>query len=112
MCDLAHGPLVKIPADTAIIQNDPNRHISDHPNILEFQNIFFFLKKKYATFIQRIGCSKRGVYGNSCNESCPENCQEQRCDIINGSCLGCTPGWIDEYCNKGLINISITSLQL
>lgn len=46
------------------------------------------------------GCSTPGHYGNNCSERCPEKCQEGRCYIINGTCLGCTPGWIGEYCNN------------
>lgn len=60
-------------------------------------------------FIQRKGCSKSDVYGNSCNKSCPENCQMRRCDIVNGTCLGCVPGWTGAYCNNGLITLSMTS---
>ncbi|XP_078317014.1 receptor-type tyrosine-protein phosphatase epsilon-like [Crassostrea virginica] len=68
---------------------------TNYPTGYEINNVYTELCELTAR-----GCSKRGVYGNSCNESCPENCQEQRCDITNGSCLGCTPGWIGEYCNK------------
>lgn len=46
------------------------------------------------------GCSTPGQYGNNCSKRCPDNCQEGRCNIINGTCLGCTPGWIGEYCNN------------
>ncbi|XP_078318417.1 uncharacterized protein LOC144620713 [Crassostrea virginica] len=68
---------------------------TNYPTGYEINNVFTELCE-----VTVRGCSKQGVYGNSCNKSCPENCQEQRCDIINGSCLGCTPGWIGEYCNK------------
>ncbi|XP_065921324.1 receptor-type tyrosine-protein phosphatase epsilon isoform X2 [Magallana gigas] len=44
------------------------------------------------------GCYEFGVYGSHCDTPCPENCQERRCDIINGTCFGCTPGWVGEYC--------------
>ncbi|XP_062617125.1 protein draper-like isoform X2 [Saccostrea cucullata] len=44
------------------------------------------------------GCSKAGVYGRHCKQKCPANCQEQRCDIINGTCLGCLPGWTGTLC--------------
>nr|XP_034311837.1 receptor-type tyrosine-protein phosphatase epsilon-like isoform X1 [Crassostrea gigas] len=47
------------------------------------------------------GCSAVGVYGVNCDKACPNNCQEGRCDIINGTCLGCTPGWVGEYCTTG-----------
>ncbi|XP_062573680.1 multiple epidermal growth factor-like domains protein 6 [Saccostrea cucullata] len=44
------------------------------------------------------GCSKSGVYGRNCSLSCPINCQEQRCNIVNGTCLGCVPGYIGQMC--------------
>lgn len=46
------------------------------------------------------GCSNVGVFGENCNKPCPENCQERRCDIISGKCLGCLPGWIGDTCKK------------
>nr|XP_034311831.1 receptor-type tyrosine-protein phosphatase epsilon isoform X3 [Crassostrea gigas] len=46
-------------------------------------------------------CSDFGVYGSNCDIPCPENCQERRCDVINGTCFGCTPGWVGEYCTTG-----------
>ncbi|XP_061191814.1 multiple epidermal growth factor-like domains protein 10 [Saccostrea echinata] len=46
------------------------------------------------------GCQNPSVYGYDCNLPCPENCQERRCYIVNGTCLGCTAGWIGEFCNN------------
>ncbi|XP_062614716.1 multiple epidermal growth factor-like domains protein 10, partial [Saccostrea cucullata] len=46
-----------------------------------------------------LGCLKEGVYGVDCDLQCPENCQEKRCNIVNGTCLGCRPGWIGEFCD-------------
>ncbi|XP_052686891.1 neurogenic locus notch homolog protein 4-like [Crassostrea angulata] len=46
------------------------------------------------------GCSSSDVYGENCNKVCPDNCQGRRCDIINGTCLSCTPGWLGEHCDK------------
>uniref|UniRef100_K1RQK0 Multiple epidermal growth factor-like domains 10 n=1 Tax=Magallana gigas TaxID=29159 RepID=K1RQK0_MAGGI len=48
-------------------------------------------------------CSDLGVYGSNCNIPCPDNCQERRCDIVNGTCFGCTPGWVGEYCTTGCV---------
>ncbi|XP_056017464.1 protein draper-like [Ostrea edulis] len=39
------------------------------------------------------GCKESDVYGYNCDLPCPNNCQEMRCDIVNGTCLGCTAGW-------------------
>ncbi|XP_056017448.1 uncharacterized protein LOC125648701 [Ostrea edulis] len=46
------------------------------------------------------GCKDPGVYGYNCDLPCPNNCQELRCDIVNGTCLGCTAGWVGGFCNK------------
>ncbi|XP_056017465.1 receptor-type tyrosine-protein phosphatase alpha-like [Ostrea edulis] len=46
------------------------------------------------------GCKKSGVYGYNCDLPCPNNCQEMRCDIVNGTCLGCTAGWMGDFCNE------------
>nr|XP_022311806.1 receptor-type tyrosine-protein phosphatase epsilon-like isoform X2 [Crassostrea virginica] len=51
------------------------------------------------------GCRNVGYYGSSCNISCPTNCQERRCDVNTGNCLGCVPGYqrpkCDQVCSKG-----------
>ncbi|XP_065921327.1 multiple epidermal growth factor-like domains protein 10 isoform X2 [Magallana gigas] len=46
------------------------------------------------------GCSSSGVFGVNCDKLCPENCQEWRCNIINGTCLGCTLGWLGAQCDE------------
>ncbi|XP_056019839.1 multiple epidermal growth factor-like domains protein 10 [Ostrea edulis] len=46
------------------------------------------------------GCKESGVYGYNCDVPCLNNCQELRCDIVNGTCVGCTAGWVGEFCNK------------
>uniref|UniRef100_A0A8W8NS81 EGF-like domain-containing protein n=1 Tax=Magallana gigas TaxID=29159 RepID=A0A8W8NS81_MAGGI len=49
------------------------------------------------------GCNKTGVYGMNCNKLCPINCQNNLCNIENGSCFGCKPGWRDILCDKECI---------
>ncbi|XP_056017458.1 receptor-type tyrosine-protein phosphatase epsilon-like [Ostrea edulis] len=47
------------------------------------------------------GCEESDVFGYNCDVPCPNNCQESRCDIVNGTCLvGCTAGWVGHFCNK------------
>ncbi|XP_056017443.1 multiple epidermal growth factor-like domains protein 10 [Ostrea edulis] len=46
------------------------------------------------------GCKESGVFGYNCNLPCPNNCQKSRCDIVSGKCLGCTAGWVGDFCNK------------
>nr|XP_022304108.1 neurogenic locus notch homolog protein 2-like [Crassostrea virginica] len=46
------------------------------------------------------GCSNIGYYGSKCNSSCPTNCQEMRCDVNTGDCLGCVPGYVGPTCSQ------------
>ncbi|XP_062600594.1 multiple epidermal growth factor-like domains protein 10 [Saccostrea cucullata] len=43
------------------------------------------------------GC-KRGTYGKLCNNNCSKHCEDNKCDITNGTCLGCLPGWKGQFC--------------
>ncbi|XP_062587740.1 receptor-type tyrosine-protein phosphatase epsilon-like isoform X2 [Saccostrea cucullata] len=47
-----------------------------------------------------MGCKTDGFYGKNCDLPCPLQCQDRRCHIKKGTCLGCTSGWIGEFCNK------------
>nr|XP_022306912.1 receptor-type tyrosine-protein phosphatase T-like [Crassostrea virginica] len=49
--------------------------------------------------LEVIGCPTPGYYGESCSLPCPQNCQEDRCHITEGSCLGCVPGYIGDKCD-------------
>ncbi|XP_062602743.1 multiple epidermal growth factor-like domains protein 11, partial [Saccostrea cucullata] len=44
------------------------------------------------------GCTRDDAYGQLCNETCPSHCQERRCYVTNGTCVGCIDGWIGEKC--------------
>ena len=46
------------------------------------------------------GCPTPGVYGDNCSLLCPRNCQQDRCDIVEGTCLGCILGFKGDRCNK------------
>ncbi|XP_062610993.1 multiple epidermal growth factor-like domains protein 10 isoform X2 [Saccostrea cucullata] len=50
--------------------------------------------------LEVIGCSDPRFYGENCNQPCSENCQEQRCNITTGECLGCVPGYQGPMCNQ------------
>eukprot|EP00105_Crassostrea_gigas_P038686 XP_019922834.1 PREDICTED: cell death abnormality protein 1-like [Crassostrea gigas] len=39
-------------------------------------------------------------YGEYCSLSCPKNCQEGHCNIEDGTCLGCVPGYTGPRCEK------------
>nr|XP_022312232.1 multiple epidermal growth factor-like domains protein 10 isoform X3 [Crassostrea virginica] len=44
------------------------------------------------------GCNKSGLYGNKCDFVCPVRCKDKICDIKNGTCLSCEPGFFGNYC--------------
>nr|XP_022303649.1 multiple epidermal growth factor-like domains protein 6 isoform X2 [Crassostrea virginica] len=45
------------------------------------------------------GCYKDGVFGNNCNTPCSGNCKTNTCQIQDGSCFRCKPGWTGATCN-------------
>ncbi|XP_052693424.1 cell death abnormality protein 1-like [Crassostrea angulata] len=46
------------------------------------------------------GCKKLNVYGSNCDISCPINCKDNTCNILNGNCFGCKSGWRGLSCNS------------
>ncbi|XP_062573681.1 platelet endothelial aggregation receptor 1-like, partial [Saccostrea cucullata] len=46
-----------------------------------------------------LGCARLDMYGEKCELKCPKNCQQKSCDIVNGSCHFCNPGWTGEFCD-------------
>lgn len=48
--------------------------------------------------VEVYGCRSPGYFGNDCKLMCPANCQERRCNINTGYCLGCLPGYKDQSC--------------
>ena len=48
-----------------------------------------------------IDCSNPGHFGPNCSIPCPINCQERRCDVNTGQCLGCLPGYQGLNCAEG-----------
>lgn len=47
------------------------------------------------------GCPTPGYYGEYCSLPCPHNCQEDYCHIVDGTCLGCVPGYTGSKCDIG-----------
>lgn len=56
------------------------------------------IRIQFKDYGQEHGCSALNVYG--CEKPCPDNCHENKCETTNGTCVGCTPGWIGEYCRQ------------
>uniref|UniRef100_A0A8W8P1F6 Multiple epidermal growth factor-like domains 10 n=1 Tax=Magallana gigas TaxID=29159 RepID=A0A8W8P1F6_MAGGI len=47
-----------------------------------------------------VRCPVTGYYGEDCSLPCPQNCQEGHCHIVDGTCLGCVPGYTGARCDK------------
>uniref|UniRef100_K1QIZ9 Scavenger receptor class F member 2 n=1 Tax=Magallana gigas TaxID=29159 RepID=K1QIZ9_MAGGI len=54
--------------------------------------------------VEVYGCPIPGYYGEDCSLSCPQNCQEGHCHIVDGTCLGCVPGYKGPTCNEKCID--------
>nr|XP_022306989.1 multiple epidermal growth factor-like domains protein 10 [Crassostrea virginica] len=54
----------------------------------------------YLCEVEVYGCPTPGFYGESCSIQCPQKCQEGRCHISDGTCLGCLSGYIGQICDK------------
>nr|XP_034321185.1 uncharacterized protein LOC117687896 [Crassostrea gigas] len=51
--------------------------------------------------IEVYGCPDSSHYGENCSTPCHQNCLEGRCDVVDGSCLGCIPGYTGSTCDTG-----------
>ena len=66
-----------------------------------FEFCDFYFRPNLSCLILRFsGCPTPGFYGESCSMQCPQNCQEGRCHILDGTCLGCVSGYIGQICDK------------
>lgn len=50
-----------------------------------------------------VGCRDYRHYGDKCDLQCPQNCQERRCDVNTGHCLGCIPGYQGTDCSQSML---------
>ena len=57
-----------------------------------------------------LGCPKQGYYGKNCALPCPANCLDGVCQILNGTCFGCSTGYKGTMCEKGKF-ISIKTIR-
>lgn len=52
------------------------------------------------------GCNNAGFYGRNCDSACPTNCKDSTCQIQNGTCFSCKPGWTGLDCDTSkMINL-------
>ncbi|XP_061166264.1 receptor-type tyrosine-protein phosphatase mu-like [Saccostrea echinata] len=50
--------------------------------------------------VEVYGCPDSKYYGKYCDQPCPENCYDQRCNISTGNCFECKPGYKGSRCNQ------------
>nr|XP_022305387.1 uncharacterized protein LOC111112265 [Crassostrea virginica] len=48
--------------------------------------------------VEVYGCPSSGYYGENCSQECPQNCQDGYCDVVEGTCFGCTHRHISPRC--------------
>ena len=60
--------------------------------------IWIILLDYKSEIITVTGCPSPGFYGENCSIPCPHNCH---CHIVEGTCLGCLPGYRGVTCNDG-----------
>lgn len=66
---------------------------TSYPKGYQLQNVFTELCEVIVE-----GCTNHSVYGTGCDTTCPVNCRDNNCHILNGTCFACRPGWADETC--------------
>lgn len=64
-----------------------------------------WIKKHFFLLLMQQGCPEPGYEGEDCSSPCSENCQEDHCDIVNKTCLGCVAGYIGSQCIEGTHSI-------
>ncbi|XP_078330373.1 uncharacterized protein LOC144624444 [Crassostrea virginica] len=52
--------------------------------------------------VEVYGCPSPGYYGENCSLECPQNCQNGYCNIVEGTCFGCTHRYIGPRCQENL----------
>ncbi|XP_078320780.1 uncharacterized protein LOC144621431 [Crassostrea virginica] len=60
--------------------------------------------------VEVYGCPSPRHYGKNCSLKCPQNCQNGYCDIVEGTCFACKPGFTgprcDLECSLGLYGVN------
>ncbi|XP_022312237.2 uncharacterized protein LOC111117411 [Crassostrea virginica] len=79
-----------------VIYYNERRHDVTYPD--------FFSEHAYYELceLEVYGCGQCGYFGSNCTSVCPATCQERRCDINTGTCLGCLPGYHGPRCNQSI----------
>ena len=65
----------------------------------ETQKLYTLVFNIYLLYLT--GCPSPENYGKNCSLKCPQNCQDGYCDIVEGTCLACKPGFLGPRCDLG-----------
>lgn len=64
-----------------------------------------FLKQKesftFPSILLFTGCPNASYYEENCFTPCHQNCLDGRCDVVDGTCLGCIQGYTGLTCETG-----------
>lgn len=64
--------------------------------------INYWIKYNHFPLIHQFtGCPNASYYGDNCSTPCHQNCLEGRCDVVDGTCLGCILGYTGPTCDIG-----------
>nr|XP_022290620.1 uncharacterized protein LOC111102246 [Crassostrea virginica] len=50
--------------------------------------------------VEVYGCPVGRNNGDNCSKQCPQNCLNDQCDIVKGTCVGCNVGYTGLYCES------------
>lgn len=63
-------------------------------------HLYIYVAAIYLKCLYNIGCSTPDHYGEDCNQSCPDHCNNSRCQIDTGHCFECENGYQGPKCEQ------------
>lgn len=60
-----------------------------------------FLNESLWSIQSFTGCLNVSYYGENCSTPCHQNCLKGRCDVVDGTCFDCIPGYTGSTCDTG-----------
>lgn len=65
-----------------------------------YMHLYIYVAAIYLKCLYNIGCSTPDHYGEDCNQSCPDHCNNSRCQIDTGHCFECENGYQGPKCEQ------------